>query len=570
MKYILLLILVAIFATSCADDSWKAELEAIKTELTNQKALIEALQNNASITGIEQGNDSYTIHFSDGQSITLTNGKTPIITIGENGNWFINGEDTGKPSQGENGENGTDGADGTNGVDGQTPTIEIGSNGNWYINGTDTGVKAEGIDGSNTPSIINIINDGQSLTFVFSDGTQLKCPLQVISNFSGLTFWTIFDSFGEGNTWQKKYVELTGSIFYPDLNSSSPYPISIGGTSTNASALNGTLGRAKVLVSYKNKYPIDVVFIENVNDIGNELGNIDDMPWMQGDKIVCHEGPMNSYNEAVNYLSSDIGTILNETPTEKRKKGCMLTVPYYTNNEGINVRILTDASIDGEIYLYIGTKKHVVTITKSMDSKMITELLSSIFYPGGWSVINNGDSSITFTYYKTNTIEFNFDGNGTGVIASITNSRSTDEYIYYYTGYSSDEWTDRTKWVTNISLFSAYKGLIEYLQTNLPNAKLFWFIPSYWSVDFDDSSIKNSDGSFNLSLYQQKSVHKNWIKLMECQKSVSELYGIQVADIHNNCGISLNNITSFYNSKNVHPKIEGYYRWAETLFSLIN
>ena len=167
----LLLILVAIFATSCADDSWKAELEAIKTELANQKALIEALQNNASITGIEQGNDSYTIHFSDGQSITLTNGQTPIITIGENGNWFINGEDTGKPSQGENGENGTDGADGTDGVDGQTPTIEIGSNGNWYINGTDTGVRAEGTNGMDAPHIINILEISNSYYFYFSDGS---------------------------------------------------------------------------------------------------------------------------------------------------------------------------------------------------------------------------------------------------------------------------------------------------------------------------------------------------------------------------------------------------------------
>lgn len=171
MKYILLLILVAIFATSCADDSWKAELEAIKTELANQKALIEALQNSATITSVEQGDDCYTIYFSDGQSITLTNGQTPIISIGENGNWFINGTDTGKPSQGENGENGTDGEDGTNGVDGQTPTIEIGSNGNWYINGTDTGVKAEGTDGVDAPHIVNILKIYDSYYFYFSDGS---------------------------------------------------------------------------------------------------------------------------------------------------------------------------------------------------------------------------------------------------------------------------------------------------------------------------------------------------------------------------------------------------------------
>ena len=102
-----------LFMLSCADDSWKQELEDIKAELANQKQLIEALQQNSTITGIEQGNGQYTIKFSDGQAITLTNGKTPIITIGENGNWFIDGVDTGKPSKGEDGADGADGSIGT-------------------------------------------------------------------------------------------------------------------------------------------------------------------------------------------------------------------------------------------------------------------------------------------------------------------------------------------------------------------------------------------------------------------------------------------------------------------------
>lgn len=169
MKKLLLLILLSTFLFSCDDDSWKTELEAIKTELANQKALIEALQNNATITGIEQGEGSYTIHFSDGQSITLTNGQTPIINIGENGNWFINGVDTGKPSQGE------DGMDGTDGIDGQTPSIEIGENGNWFINGVDTEIKAEGINGMDAPYIISIVEKENLIVFSFSDGSLVTC-----------------------------------------------------------------------------------------------------------------------------------------------------------------------------------------------------------------------------------------------------------------------------------------------------------------------------------------------------------------------------------------------------------
>lgn len=170
-----------LFMLSCADDSWKQELEDIKAELANQKQLIEALQQNSTITGIEQGNGQYTIKFSNGQAITLTNGKTPIITIGENGNWFIDGVDTGKPSKGEDGadgadgSNGTNGEDGTDGTDGKTPTIEIGANGNWIINGIDTEIKAEGQDGKNAPYIVSIIENQSSIIFIFSDNTSITC-----------------------------------------------------------------------------------------------------------------------------------------------------------------------------------------------------------------------------------------------------------------------------------------------------------------------------------------------------------------------------------------------------------
>ena len=89
------------------------------------------------------------------------NGVTP--NIGDNGNWWINGEDTGIPAQGKDGQNGTTpvigengnwwigGVDtgvpayGKDGEDGATP--EIGQNGNWWIDGVDTGVPAKGQDG---------------------------------------------------------------------------------------------------------------------------------------------------------------------------------------------------------------------------------------------------------------------------------------------------------------------------------------------------------------------------------------------------------------------------------------
>lgn len=68
----------------------------------------------------------YYLSGADGQ-----NGVTP--NIGENGNWWIGGVDTGVPATGADGE------------DGATP--EIGENGNWWIDGEDTGIPAKGQDG---------------------------------------------------------------------------------------------------------------------------------------------------------------------------------------------------------------------------------------------------------------------------------------------------------------------------------------------------------------------------------------------------------------------------------------
>ncbi len=69
-------------------------------------------------------------------------------TIGENGNWYLKGEDTGQPSRGEKGERGipgTKGETGAPGKDGVTP--EIGTNGNWHIDGKDTGKPSRGEKG---------------------------------------------------------------------------------------------------------------------------------------------------------------------------------------------------------------------------------------------------------------------------------------------------------------------------------------------------------------------------------------------------------------------------------------
>src|SRR5699024_5501096 len=84
----------------------------------------------------EDGNDVGSVivyHGVDGED--GQDGATPEII---DGNWWIDGTDTGIAATGPAG---ADGADGTDGQDGATPEI---IDGNWWIDGTDTGIAATG------------------------------------------------------------------------------------------------------------------------------------------------------------------------------------------------------------------------------------------------------------------------------------------------------------------------------------------------------------------------------------------------------------------------------------------
>ena len=80
------------------------------------------------------------------------NGNTPFV--GENGNWWIGGSDTGKPAQG------------SSGAPGSIVTIQ---NGSWHIDGVDTGVSVYG-----HPGTVVTIADG----YWFIDGVTTGIPVQ--------------------------------------------------------------------------------------------------------------------------------------------------------------------------------------------------------------------------------------------------------------------------------------------------------------------------------------------------------------------------------------------------------
>ncbi len=68
------------------------------------------------------------------------------------------------------------------GSDGVVPTIEIGKNGNWFINGQDSGVKAEGKDGRSIVSIEKTSSENNIDTYTITYSDETKSTFTVVNS----------------------------------------------------------------------------------------------------------------------------------------------------------------------------------------------------------------------------------------------------------------------------------------------------------------------------------------------------------------------------------------------------
>lgn len=390
-------------------------------------------------------------------------------------------------------------------------------------------------------------------------------------NLKKKTVWTIFDSLGNSNVWQLALCDSTGMLFHKNLNTQN---ISFGGTSSAANLWNGSLGRAKKLVALKDSLPIDMVIFGNVNDISfmgssTATGTINDEPWMQGEKVTATNGTSSSLSEAQKYCNENLATILKNIPEEKRTIGGFLALPYLnTSVNGYRILFKSSPNNSGMCYVTVGTQQYGIYVTPDMSPMDLAEKAAEYNYGSGWTVVNNGDASVTISYYKTSETVISFNDNSTGITTEVTQSNSSKEYNIYFTGKSVNDWCDTSCWTTTISLYSCYKGMFEYLIKNLPGIEMYVMLPTYMKVDFEDTSIKNEDGSYNEEAYKQTNLYIRWCQLMDVQKSVAALYNIPVLDVHTESGITINNVEEYYVSKDVHPKRAGYLKWTDAIYKM--
>lgn len=225
-------------AVSCKDydgdiDDLDARVEKLESTLKDLKAQISA---GAVVTGVESVSNGVKVTLSDGKTFTLTNGKDgangtngtngkdgkngSVVTIGDNGNWFIDGKDTRKPSKGANGKDGKDGKDATQIY--FVPNMETGmwdkvvvepgkepvvtpTTDSWKAAGVSGGVtavwnKEEGtltfanVDGSEAPVVIALNGLLRSIAFVPETMTQGLGVIDFYTLYKGTKFITSNDA----------------------------------------------------------------------------------------------------------------------------------------------------------------------------------------------------------------------------------------------------------------------------------------------------------------------------------------------------------------------------------------
>lgn len=418
------------------------------------------------------------------------------------------------------------------------------------------------------------------VSYTNADGSKTNVQaklteLEKVNNLHGKVVWTLGDSLCH-NTWQEYFKQISGCEWYADLNIKSDKPISWGGTTSIPESDDGTQARALNLVSYKDIYPIDYVLIENVNDKNrlnrvSRIGTIEDIPFMRSKNVVV-KLPVSTQSEIETYVKENLATIIEDVDVSERKSGTILSFPYSGGGYICGSKITFSGSVlnDGVISITWNNQVFATEVTKGMSIDDVINEIIKWSFGAGVTDSNNGDNSMSIYLYKETDMRVtNVDCGGTGLSATIQDSQGGGSVVRFFIGHSSSEWSDIANWTDNISLYSAYKGLIEYLQRELPSTKICFFTPYSMSVDFNSNDYKNADGTWSKDKFINSSAYQQQETLRELQKNVCERYNIEYLDLVRLCGIDICNMEYFFKSNNVHPKATGYNRYAETIYKLL-
>lgn len=234
---------VSTAVTSCKD--YDDDIDNLQTQIDANKASIADLQKFVNegkwVKGVESVTGGFKITFSDGQSYTVVNGKDgakgetgatgaagkdgSIVTIGEDGFWYIDGKKTDVKAQGEKGDKGETGATGAAGKDGYSPYI--GEDGFWYFYNAETQkvekskYQANIVGSEKTYIVENPTMPKYTLHTVTKDGKEVTLDLPTADNIQSVKAVTITDIDNrvvENAGVSIKYKKLTSAVEFKGLN----------------------------------------------------------------------------------------------------------------------------------------------------------------------------------------------------------------------------------------------------------------------------------------------------------------------------------------------------------------
>lgn len=380
-------------------------------------------------------------------------------------------------------------------------------------------------------------------------------------------FFTVGDSLCTSGIWQLalcKYRNCSYDVSYGAEVSN------MGGTITLDDNFRCGQSRLKRVIEDKN--PMILIY-ENYNDISclKNIGNKNDVPYFIGDNVIIDKS-FNSYEEASGYWTNNASELL---ASLEKKVGIVVKIPYNTRNQAGAVYVSGSAKNDGSLSLRVNMKEVNITIKKGDNSTEILRKIEEVNYPNCRNektedyvkFINNDGSQSWVEFTHTPQID--------GVTFSINYLDATTYLCKTFVSKDINKWNDITCWKSfgEISLWSAYKGLIEYFLKKCPTQRLIWFIPR---VVFLERNIESSsynpklwyeDGTINIAEYK-KNVSEN-DTLANLQKEVCQMYGIECIDLNDMLGVNVVNESSWCNNHDVHPTEMLYNKWGWCISKLI-
>ena len=194
---LLTVVLLGVSTWSCSyddDDLWneigniKTELARINKEVGTLQTLVDALNQQKTITSVEETATGSTITFNDGKTVEIKNGtNAPEVgidlfeggyywTIGGKGNWLTDADGNKIPVAGK---------------DGSKPQMAVDADGYWTVDGVrikdaaGNDVKAAGSNGKDGDSFFESVTDGDDeVTFTLTDGTTIIIPKASAAGFA--------------------------------------------------------------------------------------------------------------------------------------------------------------------------------------------------------------------------------------------------------------------------------------------------------------------------------------------------------------------------------------------------